>query len=122
MQLIFNLYKKMCDRAFLAIDNCIVLMTILVFRLASVFAIHPWYVNGEYLHNLEVAHKWAFGYGYSTRGWSEGIYSAVHPLSITFLYNLLAWMGLDQVGYLVKVPHIFQALLSSLAGILSSLF
>lgn len=91
----------------------VVFAAFLLLRILSVFVVKTWYVPDEYWQSLEVGHKLTFGYGYMTWEWSKGIRSYIHPLSIAAVYKALAWLGLDQVEYLVLVPRIIQALLSA---------
>lgn len=85
----------------------------LLLRLSSVFVVKTWFVPDEYWQSLEVAHKLSFGYGHMTWEWSKGIRSYMHPMSIAAVYQALAWLGLDQVDYLVIAPRVCQAVLSA---------
>ncbi|KAH8366219.1 hypothetical protein KR093_010340 [Drosophila rubida] len=86
---------------------------ILAVRLASVFIVKTYFVPDEYWQSLEVAHKLTFGYGYLTWEWVQGIRSYVYPLAIAAIYKVLALLQLDSVQWLVLLPRLLQALLTS---------
>ena len=78
------------------------LAILLVIRLISVYVVQTYYVPDEYWQSLEVAHNIAFGYGYLTWEWKEGIRSYIYPLIIAGLYKLLYIIRLDYVEVLVR--------------------
>ncbi|XP_060657929.1 GPI mannosyltransferase 3 isoform X1 [Drosophila nasuta] len=86
---------------------------ILAVRLASVFIVQTYFVPDEYWQSLEVAHKLTFGYGYLTWEWVQGIRSYVYPLAIAAIYKVLALLQLDSVEWLVLLPRLLQALLTT---------
>ncbi|XP_037933585.1 GPI mannosyltransferase 3 isoform X2 [Teleopsis dalmanni] len=90
-----------------------VLLLILAVRLASVFVVKTFYVPDEYWQSLEVAHKLAFGYGYITWEWVQGIRSYIYPLLIAGVYKALALLNLDSAYLLAILPRILQALLTT---------
>lgn len=80
----------------------------MIIRLLSVWFVRTWYVPDEYWQSLEVAHNFVFGYGYLTWEWQKGIRSYLHPLLISIIYQILAWLHLDTVQLLVRSiinPH-----------------
>lgn len=93
----------------------VVFLVLLIVRLISVFAVKTWFVPDEYWQSLEVGHRLAFGYGYLTWEWTKGIRSYIYPSIIALVYKFLSFINLDTVGFLVLVPRILQALLSSVA-------
>ncbi|KAH8397408.1 hypothetical protein KR222_002737 [Zaprionus bogoriensis] len=90
-----------------------VIALILAVRLASVFVVRTYFVPDEYWQSLEVAHKLAFGYGYLTWEWVQGIRSYVYPLLIAASYKLLALLQLDSAQWLVLLPRLLQAMLTA---------
>lgn len=44
-------------------------------------------------------------YGHLTWEWSRGIRSYIHPLLISIIYRILAWLNYDQVEFLVCVEN-----------------
>lgn len=91
----------------------LVFIILLAVRLASVFLVQTFYVPDEYWQSLEVAHRLAFGYGYLTWEWVQGIRSYIYPLIFAGVYKVLALCNLDHVNYLVLLPRILQAILSA---------
>lgn len=92
-----------------------VVSAILVVRLLSVFLVQSWYVADEYWQTLEVAHKYAFGYGALTWEWQKGIRSYFYPGVVAAIYYVLKVTGLDYPEAVVFLPRILQALVSSAA-------
>lgn len=92
-----------------------VLFYVTLWRLVSVFVIQTAHVPDEYWQSVEVAHRLAFGYGYLTWEWREGIRSYVYPFLISIVYRILGFLHLDYVSFLTTSPYILQALLSAFA-------
>ncbi|CAG9571634.1 unnamed protein product [Danaus chrysippus] len=88
---------------------------ILAVRILSVFVVQTWYVPDEYWQTLEVAHKYAFGYGALTWEWQKGIRSYLYPSVIALLYSVLKFTGLDYPNVVIILPRILQAIISSIA-------
>lgn len=77
-------------------------------RILSVFVVQTYFVPDEYWQSLEVAHKFAFGYGYLTWEWTSGIRSYIHPLFVTVLYKLLQLLYIDTPALVVsRMPSHF---------------
>ncbi|OWR46590.1 hemicentin-1 [Danaus plexippus plexippus] len=74
---------------------------ILAVRILSVFLVQTWYVPDEYWQTLEVAHKYAFGYGALTWEWQKGIRSYLYPSVVAVLYSVLKFTGLDYPNVVV---------------------
>lgn len=91
----------------------VVFALFVLIRLLSVFVVNTYFAPDEYWQSLEVGHKLAFGYGYTTWEWSKGIRNYMHPLSVAALYRAMDWFGLDQVEYLILGPRILQAILTA---------
>lgn len=87
------------------------LSLLILWRIISVFVVQTAHVPDEYWQSLEVAHHIAFGYGYLTWEWEEGIRSYLYPSLIAILYRILATVSLDTPYLLVTLPRIFQAIL-----------
>nr|XP_032523071.1 hemicentin-1-like [Danaus plexippus plexippus] len=88
---------------------------ILAVRILSVFLVQTWYVPDEYWQTLEVAHKYAFGYGALTWEWQKGIRSYLYPSVVAVLYSVLKFTGLDYPNVVIILPRILQAIISSIA-------
>ena len=93
------------------------LLISLIVRISSVFLVQTSFVPDEYWQSLEVAHLKAFGYGYATWEWIEGIRGYAYPLLFSILYQLLSLLKLDYAILLIALPRILQACLSSYADI-----
>lgn len=87
-------------------------------RLVSVFLVATSYVPDEYWQSLEIAHKLAFGYGYTTWEWKVGIRSYLYPSLIAAMYKIMNILKMDTVENLILLPRIFQALLSVCADLM----
>lgn len=83
-------------------NNIDVFLVFLATRLASVFLVQTYFVPDEYWQSLEVAHKFAFGYGYLTWEWVLGIRNYIHPLIIAFIFKVLQIFGLDSATLIVN--------------------
>lgn len=70
-------------------------------RFSSIFLVQTFFVPDEYYQSLEVAHKLAFGYGYLTWEWAQGIRSYFYPLIFTVQYKMLYFLGLDSQAVIV---------------------
>lgn len=95
--------------------NSEVITLLILVRVSSVFLVQTWFVPDEYWQSLEVAHSFAFNYGYLTWEWVLGIRSYIYPLAIAFVYKILEFCRLDHAYALIFVPRILQALLSAYA-------
>lgn len=91
------------------------LFCLTLWRLVSVFVIQTAHVPDEYWQSEEVAHRLAFGYGYLTWEWHEGIRSYIYPFFISLIYRMLGFCHLDYVQFLTTLPRILQALLAAYA-------
>ncbi|XP_076260440.1 phosphatidylinositol glycan anchor biosynthesis class B [Rhynchophorus ferrugineus] len=88
-----------------------------VVRFSSVFIVQTFFVPDEYYQSLEVAHKLAFGYGYLTWEWTQGIRSYFYPLVFAVPYKILYYLGLDSQDAIIYVPRVLQSLLSAYADV-----
>ncbi|XP_049833004.1 GPI mannosyltransferase 3 [Schistocerca gregaria] len=91
---------------------------LLVLRLVSVFLVSTFYVPDEYWQSLEIAHRLAYGYGYTTWEWKVGIRSYVYPSLIALMYKIMNIIKIDTVENLILLPRIFQALLCVCADLM----
>ncbi|XP_037803489.1 GPI mannosyltransferase 3-like [Penaeus monodon] len=85
------------------------LWTFLLVRLSSVFLVQTWFVADEYWQATEVAHNIAFGYGYLTWEWKEGLRSILYPGVLACLYKVLAVFSLDYPLLLIHLPRVLHA-------------
>ncbi|XP_012265530.2 GPI mannosyltransferase 3 [Athalia rosae] len=92
-----------------------ILLILVIWRTISVFVIQTAHVPDEYWQSIEVAHRLAFGYGYLTWEWQDGIRSYIYPFLISLLYRLLGFLNFDHVVLITTLPCILQALLSAYA-------
>jgi phosphatidylinositol glycan class B len=74
-----------------------------------------WYVPDETWQSTEVAHHTVYGTGYITWEWLVGIRSSLHPLLFTLPLAVLKATGLDSQYFVVLVPKLTQALLTTLS-------
>lgn len=80
-----------------------VFLIFLFVRLASVYLVQTFFVPDEYWQSLEVAHNFAFKYGYLTWEWHQGIRSYIPPLVVAGYYKLLELIGINFVPLLVSI-------------------
>lgn len=92
-----------------------IFLSLLLWRLISVFVVQTAHVPDEYWQSLEVAHRLTFGYGYLTWEWTAKIRSYVYPFLISLLYQILAIFSLDTVIILTLAPRLLQAVISAYA-------
>ena len=86
-------------------------------RVASVFIVQTHFVPDEYWQSLEIAHGQAFGYGYKTWEWTQGIRGYIYPMVFTGAYTLLRIFQIDNAWLVIIIPRILQALLMALADV-----
>jgi hypothetical protein len=71
-------------------------------RLLNAIYLRTFAYPDEHWQALEVAHRSAFGYGYLTWEWREGIRSVLHPAVFAGLYRLLDLLGLSDTELLAS--------------------
>lgn len=87
----------------------------LVFRIFNASITKTFFQPDEYWQSLEPAHEIAFGYGYLTWEWREGLRSAAHPMFFAFFYWIATTVfGVTSPDALVWVPSIVQATIAAL--------
>ena len=90
-------------------------LAFLLFRLSSVLIVQTSYAPDEYWQSLEVAHNMAFGYGYLTWEWKEGLRSYLHPFIFYVFYKILHFFSIDFPPILITLPKILQAILTAVS-------
>lgn len=90
-----------------------VFLLCLAFRFANALLLQTYFNPDEHWQALEVAHKITFGYGHLTWEWKRGIRSYLHPLLFSFLYKVLAILGLDTPLFMIKAPRLLQSIFSA---------
>nr|VZI42821.1 unnamed protein product [Spirometra erinaceieuropaei] len=95
----------------------LLLPLLILFRLFNALVIRTTFVPDEYWQSVEVAHRWAFGYGALTWEWwnSTAIRSPLHPLIFAGLYKLLATVGLDSRLAIIYLPRLLHGILAAVA-------
>ncbi|KAL1285248.1 hypothetical protein TPS_08878 [Trichinella pseudospiralis] len=88
---------------------------IVAYRTINCFVVQTWFVPDEYWQTLEPAHKLAFGYGYLTWEWANGLRTYFYPCIFAFLYSLVASAGLDNTIFFIYSPKLLTFLLSCFA-------
>ncbi|KRX92200.1 GPI mannosyltransferase 3 [Trichinella pseudospiralis] len=88
---------------------------IVAYRTINCFVVQTWFVPDEYWQTLEPAHKLAFGYGYLTWEWANGLRTYFYPCIFAFLYSLVAFAGLDNTIFFIYSPKLLTFLLSCFA-------
>ena len=86
-------------------------------RVASVFIVQTYFVPDEYWQSLEIAHDQAFGYGYKTWEWTQGIRGYTYPMVFTSTYTLLRIFHMDNAWLVIIIPRILQALLMAISDV-----
>lgn len=90
-------------------DSAIVLAVLIAWRIVNTSLLKTFFQPDEYWQALEPAHRIAFGYGYLTWEWREGLRSAAHPLLFAGAYKIADWLGLD----VVAAPRALQAVIAA---------
>ncbi|KAG8440457.1 hypothetical protein GDO86_006275 [Hymenochirus boettgeri] len=110
-------------------ENSYLVLATISFRIFNCVMVQTSFVPDEYWQSLEVAHKMTFkypsllidlnyaNYGYLTWEWIEGLRGFSYPLFFSAIYKILHWLGRDDVLYLIWIPRIAQAALSSIADV-----
>ncbi|XP_050293187.1 GPI mannosyltransferase 3 [Anthonomus grandis grandis] len=97
--------------------NLDVFLILVGVKLLSVVVVQTYFVPDEYYQSLEVAHKFAFGYGHLTWEWHQGIRSYAYPLIFSAFYKIMKVLRLDTPVAVIFVPRVAQALLSAYADL-----
>lgn len=90
-----------------------VLVVIAAFRVANALSTKTFFQPDEYWQSLEPAHRLAYGYGYLTWEWHEGLRSSLPPLVGAGIYKALQLLGLDDPRIVRIAPKIVMALFAS---------
>ncbi|ESP05347.1 hypothetical protein LOTGIDRAFT_181193, partial [Lottia gigantea] len=90
---------------------------LLALRFVNALMIQTHFVPDEYWQSLEVGHNMAFGYGYLTWEWREGIRGYGYPLMFAVLYKFLQVFGLDSRILLIKFPRLLQGVLAAIGDL-----
>ncbi|CAH8573843.1 unnamed protein product [Schistosoma turkestanicum] len=92
---------------------------LLSFRFFNALLIQTSYVPDEYWQSVEVAHSWVFGYGTLTWEWEPKIAlrSPVHPLLISFVYKVIAILGVDSQWMITKSPQLLHGFFAAIADL-----
>ncbi|XP_076462738.1 GPI alpha-1,2-mannosyltransferase 3-like [Babylonia areolata] len=90
-----------------------IFLGLVVIRLVNALLIQTFFVPDEFWQSMEVAHNMVFDYGYLTWEWRVGIRSYAYPLLLASLYKLLAVLGLDYRGLLIRGPRLLQGVVAS---------
>ncbi|KAL8616018.1 hypothetical protein ACOMHN_014980 [Nucella lapillus] len=92
-----------------------IFLGLVVIRLVNALLMQTSFVPDEFWQSMEVAHNMVFddSYGYITWEWRAAIRSYAYPLLIATLYKLLAMLGLDYRGLLIRGPRLLQGLIAS---------
>ena len=75
------------------------------------------HVPDETWQTVEIAHSVAFGYGYRTWEWREGLRTFLYPLLFVPCLKALEWLGLDGGAMLVVAPRVVQGLISAVGDL-----
>ncbi|XP_019453890.1 PREDICTED: GPI mannosyltransferase 3 isoform X1 [Lupinus angustifolius] len=94
-----------------------VLCFCLAFRIINSLLIQTYFNPDEHWQGPEVAHRIAFGYGHLTWEWKHGIRSYLHPMLFVPLYNLLAFLRLDNPWVMMKAPRLLQSVFSAVGDL-----
>ncbi|RKP10000.1 Alg9-like mannosyltransferase family-domain-containing protein [Thamnocephalis sphaerospora] len=89
------------------------LIGLVCLRLVNALYLQTYAYPDEHWQALEVAHRSAFGYGYLTWEWREGIRSVLHPSVFAGLYRLLDVLGLADTALLFMAPKLLQGLIAA---------
>uniref|UniRef100_A0A0X3PFG8 Mannosyltransferase n=3 Tax=Schistocephalus solidus TaxID=70667 RepID=A0A0X3PFG8_SCHSO len=97
--------------------SSLLLPLLILFRIFNALIIRTTFVPDEYWQSIEVAHRWAFGYGALTWEWwnSTAIRSPLHPLMFAGLYKLLAAVGFDSRLAIIYLPRLLHGILAAVA-------
>ncbi|EKX54838.1 hypothetical protein GUITHDRAFT_131834 [Guillardia theta CCMP2712] len=79
---------------------------------------YTYFVPDEYWQAPEVAHRMAYGYGYLTWEWRQGIRSYAMPFVMSLLYDIARALSLDNGDVLELIPKLWSgsiAILTDLA-------
>lgn len=86
----------------------------ILFRVLNVSVTQTFFQPDEYWQSLEPAHELAYGYGYLTWEWREGLRSAAHPMFFSIFYRIASdGFGIVSPDALVWVPCLVQAFIAA---------
>ncbi|VDL20111.1 unnamed protein product [Hymenolepis diminuta] len=91
-----------------------ILSGLIIFRLLNALMIQTTFVPDEIWQSVEVAHRWAYGYGALTWEWepSVAIRSPLYPLMFTGIYKAMAYFGFDSRTLIILAPRLFHGFLT----------
>ncbi|KAJ3190186.1 hypothetical protein HDU85_000477 [Gaertneriomyces sp. JEL0708] len=98
-------------------SHWLMFVALLLFRMLNALTIRTYYDPDEFWQSLEVAHRYAFGYGYLTWEWKEKIRGFAHPAIFAVVFKILRLTGLDTGQYVVLIPRLVQALFAAFADL-----
>ncbi|XP_032218088.1 GPI mannosyltransferase 3 isoform X2 [Nematostella vectensis] len=90
---------------------------LLLFRILNAWLVRTWFVPDEYWQGPEVAHRLAFGYGYLTWEWKQGLRGYTLPLVYSIAYKVLYILGLDSAEVVIFIPNVIQAVLAAVGDL-----
>ncbi|KAH3697157.1 GPI mannosyltransferase 3-like [Dreissena polymorpha] len=82
-------------------------------RIVNSLLIQTSFVPDEYWQSIEVAHHMAYGYGYKTWEWNNGLRGYLYPSIFAIFYKILAILGMDNRVMLIKFPRIIQGVIAA---------
>ncbi|KAK6179580.1 hypothetical protein SNE40_011906 [Patella caerulea] len=90
---------------------------LLALRCVNALMIQTHFVPDEYWQSLEVGHNMAFGYGYMTWEWREGLRGYTYPLVFAVLFKIQQILGLDTRILMIKLPRLLQGVLAAVGDL-----
>lgn len=90
-----------------------VLASVAAFRIANALSTKTFFQPDEYWQSLEPAHRLAYGYGYLTWEWHEGLRSSLPPLLGAGIYKALQLLSLEDPQIVRLVPKLLMAVFAS---------
>ncbi|BFZ63935.1 glycosylphosphatidylinositol anchor biosynthesis [Saitoella coloradoensis] len=94
-----------------------VFLGLLVLRTLNALTTKTFFQPDEFYQSLEVAHKIAFGYGYITWEWDEGIRNPLHPAIFAALYKVLDIFRIDTPDVVVVAPKVLQGVFAAVGDL-----
>ncbi|KAJ2158088.1 glycosylphosphatidylinositol anchor biosynthesis [Coemansia sp. RSA 552] len=83
-------------------------------RLLNALLVQTYIHPDETWQSLEVAHRLAFGYGFSTWEWRHGLRGYAHPMAFAAVYRGLRVLGLDDSLLASTFPSIYALQVTAL--------
>ncbi|KAJ2774835.1 glycosylphosphatidylinositol anchor biosynthesis [Coemansia nantahalensis] len=85
----------------------------LALRLGNAALVQTYVHPDETWQSLEVAHRLAFGYGYTTWEWRHALRGFAHPMLFAAAYRAVGMLGLDGTFLVVAAPYILVAAIAA---------